>query len=130
LKEKNGCPEEIRKEIVQKVEYAAKRIQFKVNSAELLAGSFEVLDSVAAILKANPEIKVLIEGHTSSEGLYATNMKLSGSRANKVKDYLESKGIEAIRLSAIGLGPDKPLNANRTAAEKVKNRRVELKLSN
>lgn len=130
LKEKNGCPEEIKKEIVQKVEYAAKRIQFKVSSAELSAGSFEVLDEVADILKANPEIKVLIEGHTSSEGLYATNMKLSEERANKVKDYLELKGIDATRLSAIGFGPDKPLNSNKTNAEKVKNRRVELKLSN
>ncbi|MGZ8509357.1 MAG: OmpA family protein [Chitinophagaceae bacterium] len=130
LKEKNGCPEEIKKEIVQKVEYAAKRIQFKVSSAELSAGSFEVLDGVADILKANPEIKVLIEGHTSSEGLYATNMKLSEERANKVKDYLGSKGIDATRLSAIGFGPDKPLNSNKTNAEKVKNRRVELKLSN
>ncbi len=128
--EKKGCPEEIEKEIVEKVEYAAKRIQFKVNSAELLTESFKVLDDVAAILKSNPEIKVSIEGHTSSDGTYATNMKLSESRANKVKDYLESKGIDAARLSAIGFGPDKPLNANKTMAEKVKNRRVELNLSN
>lgn len=128
--EKNGCPEEIEKEIVQKVEYAAKRIQFKVNSAELLAGSFEVLDDVAAILKSNPEIKVVIEGHTSLDGTYATNMKLSESRANKVKTYLESKGIDASRLTAVGFGPDKPLNEGKTAADKAKNRRVELKLSN
>lgn len=130
IKEKNGCPEEIEKEIVQKVEYAAKRIRFKVNSAELLAESFKVLDDVAAILKSNPEIRVSIEGHTSSEGAYTTNMKLSESRANKVKSYLESKGIDATRLSAIGFGPDKPLNEGKTAIEKAKNRRVELKLSN
>lgn len=128
--EKNGCPEEIKEEIIQKVEYAAKRIQFKVNSAELLAGSFELLDDVAAILKNNPEIKVSIEGHTSKDGTYATNMKLSENRANKVKTYLESKGIVASRLSAIGFGPDKPLNEGKTAADKAKNRRVELKLSN
>jgi outer membrane protein OmpA-like peptidoglycan-associated protein len=129
-RENNGCPAEIEKEIVEKVEYAAKKIQFKVSSAELLAGSFEVLDEVAAILKGSPRIKVLIEGHTSSDGTYATNMKLSESRADKVKNYLESKGIEADRLTAIGLGSDKPLNNGKTAAEKAKNRRVELKLSN
>ena len=128
--EKDGCPEEIKEEIVQKVEYAAKRIQFKVNSAELLAGSFEVLDDVAAVLKSNPEIKVSIEGHTSRDGTYATNMKLSENRANKVKTYLESKGIDASRLSAVGFGPDKPINEGKTATEKAKNRRVELKLSN
>ena len=129
--QKNGCPEEeVKKEIVQKVEYAAQRIQFKVNSAELLTESFKVLDDVAAILKSNPEIKVSIEGHTSRDGAYATNMKLSESRANKVKSYLESKGIDANRLSAVGFGPDKPLNDGKTAIEKAKNRRVELKLSN
>ena len=115
---------------MQKVEYAAKQIQFKANSAELLAGSFEVLDEVATILKNNPEIRVSIEGHTSRDGAYATNMKLSESRANKVKSYLESKGIDANRLSAVGFGPDKPLNEGKTATERAKNRRVELKLSN
>ena len=130
VKERNGCPEEIKKEIVDKVEYAAKRIQFKVNSAELLSGSFEVLDNVAAILTSNPEIMVSIEGHTSIDGNYSTNMKLSESRANKVKDYLLSRGIEASRLRAIGFGPDKPLNGGKTPEEKAKNRRVELNLSN
>lgn len=125
-----GCPEEIKKEIVQKVEYAAKRIQFKVGSADLTKESFGLLDDVASILKSNPEIKLTVEGHTSSDGPYDVNMKLSKSRAEKVKTYLESKGIEAERLITIGYGPDRPLNAGKTDAEKVKNRRVELKLSN
>ena len=125
-----GCPEEIKKEIVQKVEYAAKRIQFKYGSAELTKESFSLLDDVASILKSNPEIKVTVEGHTSSDGTYEVNLKLSKNRAEKVKTYLESKGIEAERLVTIGYGPDKPLNSGKTEAEKVKNRRVELKLSN
>ena len=131
LKEKFGCPEdEINKEIVQKVDYAAKRTQFKVNSAELTKESFIVLDEVADILKSNAEIKVTIEGHTSSDGPYDVNLKLSKSRAEKVKKYLESKGIDSERLTTIGYGPDKPLNSGKTAAEKAENRRVELKLSN
>jgi OOP family OmpA-OmpF porin len=125
-----GCPEEIKKEIVQKVAYAAKRIQFKVSSAELTAGSFKVLDEVAAILADNPDINVSIEGHTSADGTYAKNMVLSEERANSVKKYLESKGIDASRLTATGYGPDRPLNAGKTAAEKAANRRVELNLSN
>ncbi|MGZ8557514.1 MAG: OmpA family protein, partial [Chitinophagaceae bacterium] len=83
-----------------------------------------------AILTRNPEIRVSIEGHTSIDGNYSTNMKLSESRANKVKDYLLLRGIEASRLTAIGFGPGKPLNDGKTALEKAKNRRVELKLSN
>jgi OmpA-OmpF porin, OOP family len=131
LKERNGCPpEEIKKEIVQKVEYAAKRIQFKFSSAELTKESFKVLDDVASILKSNPEIKVSIEGHTSSDGGYEVNVKLSKNRAENVKQYMESKGIDSERLTTIGVGPDKPLNLGKTEAEKAKNRRVEMKLSN
>lgn len=128
--EKNGCPEEIKKEIVEKVNLAARRIQFKVNKADLLPASFEVLDQVVKLLKENPELKLSIEGHTSSEGPLAVNMKLSESRAGTVRRYLESKGIEASRLESKGFGPSQPLNKGKTEAEKSQNRRVELKLSN
>ncbi|HET9431622.1 MAG TPA: OmpA family protein, partial [Chitinophagaceae bacterium] len=86
--EKNGCPEEIQKEIVEKINYAAKRIQFRVNKADLLPGSFKILDEVASLLEANPELKLSIEGHTSADGPYELNVKLSQARADKVKAYL------------------------------------------
>jgi OOP family OmpA-OmpF porin len=88
------------------------------------------LDDVADILKGNPEIKVTVEGHTSSDGTYEVNLKLSKNRAENVKKYLESKGVNSERLTTIGYGPDKPLNSGKTEAEKILNRRVELKLSN
>lgn len=130
LKAKNGCPEEVKKEIVEKVSYAAKRIQFKYTKADLLPASFTVLNEVATILQTNPELNLSIEGHTSTDGLYEANMKLSQARAENVKAYLISKGIEASRLQAKGFGPAQPLNNGKTEAEKAKNRRVELKLSN
>jgi outer membrane protein OmpA-like peptidoglycan-associated protein len=130
VKAKDGCPEEIRKEIVEKVDYAAKRIQFKVNSADLTPSSYDVLDDVVNILKSNPEINVTVEGHTSSEGAYEVNMKLSDKRAGTVRDYLVAKGIEPTRVKAEGFGPNKPLNDGKTFADKAKNRRVELKLTN
>lgn len=129
-RENNGCPEEIHQEIVQKVNYAAKRIQFKVNSAELTSASFKVLDDVAAILTANPDLKLTIEGHTSSDGTYEANMRLSEKRARSVKTYLQSRGVDETRLTAIGLGPDKPLNSGKTPEERAQNRRVELRLAN
>jgi OmpA-OmpF porin, OOP family len=128
-KENNGCPE-IQKEVQEKIEYSARQIEFIMGSSQLSKGSFEVLDTVAAILKRNPDIKVSIEGHTSSEGSVAGNMKLSQTRADKVRDYLLRKGIEASRLTTAGFGSSKLLNEDKTPADKAKNRRVELKLSN
>jgi len=127
---RNGCPEPVKKEIVEKVNYAARRIQFKQGKSSLLPSSIPVLNGVVKILKQNPAIMVSIEGHTSGDAIYNANMKLSEDRANKVKAYFISKGISASRLTAIGYGPNMPLNAGRTEAEKAKNRRVELKLSN
>jgi outer membrane protein OmpA-like peptidoglycan-associated protein len=127
---RNGCPEEIKKEIVQKVNMAAKRIQFRYSSSQLTTESFAVLDEVAGILKSNPDIRVIIEGHTSSDGIREVNMRLSQNRAENVKKYLQSRGIAENRLTTIGYGPDKPVNQGKTEAEKAKNRRVEMRLSN
>lgn len=125
----NGCPE-IKKEIVEKMSFAAKRIQFKFTKSDISPESHKVLNEVVAILKQNPELKLTIEGHTSNSGVYEVNKKLSKERADNVKAYLVSKGIDASRLVSIGFGPDKPLTGGTTEAEKAKNRRVELKLSN
>ena len=126
----DGCPEEVKKEIVEKVNYAARKIQFKVNSASLLPASYKVLDEVAELLQANPELKVEIEGHTSREGAYELNKRLSLQRAGAVKAYLESKGVDGARLTATGYGPDKPVAEGDSPAARAQNRRVELVLSN
>lgn len=75
-------------------------------------------------------MNLLIEGHTSSDGNFEANMKLSDERAIKVKNYLQAKGIENKRIIARGLGSNQPLNSSKTPAERALNRRVELKLSN
>ena len=130
-KENKGCsPSAIKKEIVEKVNYAARRIQFQFSKADLLPESFKVLDEVVKILKENPELKLLIEGHTSRDGIFEANMKLSQARAINVKAYLLSKGIEMSRLTAKGFGPTQPINNGTTESAKSQNRRVELKLSN
>lgn len=125
----NGCPE-IKQEVIRKVNTTARSIAFKVNKAELTPASFKALDELVTLLNQDRSLKLGIEGHTSAEGSRELNMRLSMERANAVKRYLESKGIEPARLTAQGFGPDKPLNEGRTSEEKAKNRRVELKLSN
>jgi outer membrane protein OmpA-like peptidoglycan-associated protein len=129
LKENSGCPE-IKKEIVQQVEYAARRIQFTFAKADLLPVSEKVLDEIAELLEKEPTLKLDIEGHTSNDGNFNANMKLSNDRADAVRGYLMQKGIDPSRLTARGFGPTKPLNDGKTEAERALNRRVELKLRN
>jgi len=129
IKENNGCPE-IKQEIIAKVNLAARRIQFEKGKAELMMSSLSVLNEVATILVQNPELKLTIEGHSSSDGNYDVNMHLSQQRAETVRDYLVAKGIDGTRMEAQGYGPNKPLNQGKTPEEMALNRRVELKLSN
>jgi len=127
VKENNGCPA-IREELVKKVEFAARRIQFETGNAKLLPGSKKILDEVAVILTENPALQIDIEGHTSSEGDADFNNRLSADRAKSVKDYLVSRGVSAQRLNAAGFGSSRLLNDEKTPAERALNRRVELKL--
>ena len=129
LKENSGCPE-IKKEIIQKVEYAARKIQFNFAKATLVAQSEKVLDEIAELLNKEPGLKLDIEGHTSDDGSFNANMRLSNERAETVKKYLVRKGVDPSRLTSQGFGPTKPLNESKTEQERALNRRVELKLRN
>jgi outer membrane protein OmpA-like peptidoglycan-associated protein len=124
-----GCPV-IAPEIIEKVNVAAKNIFFATGSAKLLAKSYPSLNKVVAILTDNPTYKVDIAGHTDTTGTQEKNHVLSHDRANSVKAYLVSKGINESRMSSEGYGSDKPIASNKTAAGKAKNRRVEMTLKN
>lgn len=117
-----GCP--IRKIQVGKT-YVFEGVQFEVNKADLKASALPVLDEVADALKAEPAIKVLINGHTDGTGKRDYNIDLSQRRAETVKKYLVSKGIAAERLTATGYGPDRPIASNDTKEGRAQNRRVE-----
>jgi outer membrane protein OmpA-like peptidoglycan-associated protein len=66
-----------------------------------------------------------ISGHTDDAGKKAANKKLSQERADAVRDYLVSKGIEADRIKAVGYGDEKPIAPNDTSEGRQKNRRIE-----
>jgi OmpA-OmpF porin, OOP family len=84
------------------------------------------IKQVADFMKAHPEAKVVIEGHTDTIGSKASNIKLSQQRAESVKAYLVNRfGVEGNRLRAVGYGPDRPIAGNDTAEGRQKNRRVE-----
>jgi outer membrane protein OmpA-like peptidoglycan-associated protein len=99
---------------------------FEYNSAELLKSSFPELDRVAYVLK-NYSIQLIeVSGHTDSIGNPEYNQRLSEKRANSVKSYLISKGIEPKTLEAKGYGQSEPIATNETEEGRQQNRRVEL----
>jgi outer membrane protein OmpA-like peptidoglycan-associated protein len=102
-------------------------VQFDTGDATIKPESAAVLASVGAMLKGQPSLKIEIRGHTDNVGAPAANLKLSQSRALSVKTYLvETFGIAASRLTAVGLGDTKPVGDNATEDGRTKNRRVEL----
>lgn len=100
---------------------------FETDKADILPQGYPILYEVITVLKANPGVKVEIQGHTDSRGSDAYNQKLSERRARAVRDYLVKAGIKADRLTYKGYGESKPAVPNTTAANMAKNRRVELK---
>ena len=97
------------------------------NSSYIRAEAYPLLDEVASILEKNPEMEVEVQGHTDNTGSAKYNQWLSEKRAQRVKDYLVSKGIEPSRLAAKGYGLTQPVASNATEEGRAQNRRVELK---
>lgn len=100
-------------------------INFGTNSADLAKESEHILNEFAAYLKANPQLKVAIHGHTDNVGDDRANLLLSESRAEAVNQFLVRKGIDGARLSYLGLGESKPITTNDTPAGRALNRRTE-----
>lgn len=101
-------------------------ILFDVNKADLRSGSGEVLDTVAQVLKGNPDLRIEVQGHTDSTGTAERNRQLSLERAQQVAAALRLYGVAANRLVPRGLGPDEPIADNATEEGRQQNRRVEL----
>ena len=110
-----------------KVTYAADAF-FASNSAVLKAAGKAKLDDLVDKVKGiNLEVIVAV-GHTDSKGTDASNQKLSVRRAEAVKAYLVSKGIEKNRVYTEGKGSKQPVADNKTAEGRAKNNRVEIEV--
>ncbi|MFO0694752.1 MAG: OmpA family protein [Polyangiales bacterium] len=109
------------------------KVYFRTNSHIIDRRSNALLDNVAAVLNAHPEIQMIrIEGHTDSRGNAQRNLALSQRRANSVMQYLIRRGrVARTRLTAQGFGPNQPIYPNATTeAEYEANRRVEFRIVN
>ena len=122
----DGCPDEGKVKLTEAKIEILEKVFFKTGKDAIDAKSFALLDQVSAVLVATPRIKkIRVEGHTDNVGKAKKNTQLSQKRADAVKKYLVSKGVEDARLEAIGFGPDKPIADNATDEGKEANRRVE-----
>jgi outer membrane protein OmpA-like peptidoglycan-associated protein len=101
-------------------------IHFATGADVPLPESNATLDELAAALKQQAGVKVLIEGHTDSTNTDAFNLDLSQRRAKSVVEWLTKHGIDAGRLTAKGFGKAKPVADNATAQGRALNRRVEV----
>ncbi len=102
-------------------------VLFPSGQSNLLQGAMVKLNDVAdALTKGSPESKIVVEGHTDSQGKADFNQELSLKRAQSVRDYLVSRGIAADRISAQGMGSTRPIATNANPEGRANNRRVEI----
>ncbi len=140
FQDSDGCPDEIPEQL-KKFTGVIQGINFRTNSADLLATSNRQLDKAVAVLKEFPELRVEIQGHTDDQAIkkskknkFQTNLELSQARAESVTAYLVKKGIEQGRLVAKGYADSVPvapidgLKGGKLTAARAKNRRTEFKL--
>jgi outer membrane protein OmpA-like peptidoglycan-associated protein len=104
-------------------------VQFKTNEDVLLPSSAKDLQQLAEYLIKNNDLTAEIIGHTDNVGSPESNKILSQKRAESIKRFLVSLGIDETRLIAIGKGDTEPKSSNDSAEGRLMNRRVEVKLS-
>jgi type IX secretion system PorP/SprF family membrane protein len=108
------------------IEKVILHFNFEFNSSDLDEPSTAYLDELTEALADDPHLRIKLTGHTDNVGSANFNLRLSTFRANAVKDYLVTKGVNPSRIETQGKGLTEPLNDNRTEADRAKNRRVEL----
>jgi OmpA-OmpF porin, OOP family len=104
-------------------------VEFEIGQSFLTPRGKKILDEMTVALQKLKGQKVEVIGHTDDQGLRASNVALSQARAEAVKEYFASKGIDAQLITASGVGPDRPVASNGTGEGRARNRRIEFRLS-
>ena len=99
-------------------------VLFDSGSAALKPGAYQEINRVAQVLIQYPETRILVAGHTDSDGSEAFNHDLSVRRADNARNALVGQGVAAPRINTIGYGESQPIADNATQAGKQLNRRV------
>ncbi len=126
--EYEGCPPPPPVEVVERFNGTIAGVSFEFDSDAIRPESYPVLDEAARVLNEYPALILMVEGHTSAEGLRDYNIDLSTRRAASVCRYLIEKGVGEERLESVGYGPDRPVAGNDSEQERALNRRIEFKI--
>ncbi len=100
-------------------------VYFETNSATIQSESYPRLDRVVEYMTHKPSARIRVAGHTDNVGNRRTNQRLSEARAQAVREYLVSHGIDGGRVEAVGHGDEQPVASNDTEEGRQQNRRIE-----
>jgi outer membrane protein OmpA-like peptidoglycan-associated protein len=123
----NGCPM-VSQKIEKQINEIANEINFVTNKADLLISSMAKLNELLIILLENPDMRIIISGHTDDVGNDESNFILSEKRAQSVANYLADKGIAKTRMTALAFGEQQLKQNDISEDARAKNRRVEIKI--
>ena len=107
----------------------ATMINFDYDQATIRDADQGTLDRKAAILQANPNVRVRVSGHADERGSDEYNLALGNRRAAAAKRYLENKGIDGGRLEVVSYGEERPLNPGTDEGAYAQNRRDEFEVT-
>ena len=119
--EREAAERELRAE---KIKFMYEDVYFKKGRYSLSPEAQEILKRKATWLINNPDLTVIIEGHTNNRGAKEYNFALGDRRAGAVKSFLIRQGVESPRLIAVSYGNERPIDTSKTEKGKEKNRRV------
>lgn len=101
-------------------------VLFESGKTELASEAISSIEEVVDLLQTEPDKLIRIEGHTDSTGSTETNLRLSQQRADAVLTALVSLGVDADRITSVGMGEDFPIASNDTEEGRSRNRRVDV----
>ncbi len=103
-------------------------INFEFDRADIRSADQGTLDRKAAVLAANPNVRLRISGHADDRGSDEYNLALGNRRAAAAKRYLENKGIDGSRIEVVSYGEERPLNPAADETAYAQNRRDEFEI--
>jgi len=106
-----------------------RNVFFDTDSFTIKKESFPELLELVDLLSSSSQTNIEIGGHTDNTGDYNYNLNLSKARAESVRKFLVSQGVDPVRLTAAGYGPDEPIAENDTEQGRADNRRTEIKIT-